>query len=61
MNVAVFTYQNNDLLNLILVTCMYTVDSVSETSVSGEVIVNSLHNVIIVWTRLHVNYIVINC
>ena len=36
---------------------MYTFDSVNETSVSGEVIVNSVHNVIIVWIRLHV----INC
>ena len=36
---------------------LVTFDSVSETSVSGEVIVNSVHSVIIVWIRLHA----INC
>ena len=38
----------------ILVTYIH-IASVSETSVSGEVIVNSVHNVILVWIRLQVS------
>ena len=42
---------------------MYIFDSVSETSVSGEVIdiVNSVHNVILVGIKLHVIIVKRNC
>ena len=55
-----FSYQNNTFYLIELYFgYIYTFDSVSETDVSGEVIdiVNSVHNVIIAWIRLHV----INC
>ena len=55
---CVFTYQNNECYRIeFYFGYIYTFHSVSETSVSGEVIdiVNSVHNVIIVWIRLDVN------
>ena len=54
---CVFNYQNNVFYFMeFYFGCIYTFDSVSETSVKS-LYVNSVHNVIIVWIRLHV----INC